>query len=194
MFLKSDYCKLVLKFMKAKLTKRLPKYVHYCNYENFNKQDFKLEVRGKLEVDVVDANYETSCNVYLSALKHGPIKTKMIRGNQAPHITKAHKKAVMKRSELKTKYLKNSTLENFNKFKKQKNFCSRLYKKERKMFLDKLDIKLVTDSKTFWTNIKPFLSHKISKSSKITLVEGDEIISANKNIAQKFDKFYRRSS
>ena len=118
----------------------------------------------------------------------------MIRGNQAPYITKAHKKAVMKRSELKTKYLKNSTLENFNKFKKQKNFCSRLYKKERKMFLDKLDIKLVTDSKTFWTNIKPFLSHKISKSSKITLVEGDEIISANKNIAQKFDKFYRRSS
>ena len=193
MFLKSDYRKLVRKFMKAKFTKGLPKYVHYCNYENFNEQDFKLEVRGKLEVDVVDANYETSRNVYLSALKHAPIKTKVIRGNQAPYITKAHKKAVMKRSELKTKYLKNSTWENFNKFKKQKNFCSRLYKKERKMFLDKLDIKLVTDSKTFWTNIKPILSHKISKS-KITLVEGDEIISANKNIAQKFVKFYRRSS
>ena len=72
MFLKSDYCKLVRKFMKAKFTKRLPKYVHYCNYENFNKQDFKLEVRGKLEVDFVDANYETSWNVYLSALSMDP--------------------------------------------------------------------------------------------------------------------------
>ena len=95
----------------------------------------------------------------------------------------------MKRSELKAKYLKKSALENFNKFRKQKNFCSRLYKKERRKFLDKLDIKLVTDNKKFQTNIKPFLIDKTSKSCKITLVEGDEIISADKFIAQKFDKF-----
>ena len=92
----------------------------------------------------------------------------------------------MKRSELKTKYLKNSTLENFTKFGKQKNLCNRLYKKDRKKFQDKLDIKLVTDNKTFWTTIKAFLSHKITKS-KITRVEGDEIISVDKDISQKFD-------
>ena len=79
-------------------------------------------------------------------------------------------------------------MENFNKFRKQKTFCSRLYKKERKEFLDKLDIKLVTDNKKFWTTIKPFLSHKVSKSSKIT---DDEIVSADKDIAQNFDKFYK---
>ena len=96
----------------------------------------------------------------------------------------------MRRSELKTKYLKNSTLQNLNKFRKQKDFCSKLYRKGKKKYLDKLDIKLVTDNKKFWTTIKPFLSHKVSKSSKITLVEGDEI-SANKDIAQKFDKFLK---
>ena len=122
--------------MKANFTKALPKYVHYHNYKNFNEQRFKLELRGKLEVDVVDANYETFHNVYLNVLnKHAPIKTKVIRGNQAPYITKAYRKAVMRRSELKTKYLKNSTLENFNKFRKQKNICSRLYKKRGKIFL-----------------------------------------------------------
>ena len=127
--------------MKAKFTKASPKYVHYCNYKNFNEQDFKLELRGKLEVDNVDANYETFHNVYLNALnKHALIKTKVIRGNKAPYITKAYRKAVMKRSELKPKYLNNSTLENFNIFRKQKNFCSRLYKKERKKLIDKLDI------------------------------------------------------
>ena len=126
--------------MKAKFTKASPKYVHYCHYKNFNEQDFRLELRGKLEVDVVDTNYETFHNVYLNVLnKDAPIKTKVIRGNQVPYITKAYRKAVMKRSELKTKYLKKST-ENFNKFREQKNFCSRLYKKERKKFLDKLDI------------------------------------------------------
>ena len=38
---------------------------------------------------------------------------------------------------------------------------------------------------------KSFLSQKITKSSKIILVEGDEIISADKDIAQKFDNFYK---
>ena len=46
--------------MKAKFTKAPPKYVHYRDYKNFIEQDFKLELRGKLEVDVADANYETS--------------------------------------------------------------------------------------------------------------------------------------
>ena len=85
-------------------------------------------MRSKLEVDIVDANYETFHNVYFNVLnKHAPIK-KVIRGNQALYITKAYRKAVMKRSKLKTKYLKNSTLENFKKVRQQKNFCSRLYK------------------------------------------------------------------
>ena len=98
----------------------------------------------------VDANYETFHNVYLNVLnKHAPIKTKVIRGNQVPYITKAYRNTVMKRSELKIKYLKNST-ENFNKFRKQKKFYRRLYKKERKKFLDKLDIKLVIDNKKIW--------------------------------------------
>ena len=156
----SDDHKLVTTVMKAKFTKASSKYVHYRNYKNFNEQDFKLELRGKLEVDVVDANYETFHNVYLNVLnKHAPIKTKVIRGNQAPYITKAHRKAVMKRSELKTKYLKNSIFENFSKFRKQKKICSRPYKRERKKFLDKLDTKLGTGSKKFWTTIKQFVSY-----------------------------------
>ena len=69
---------------------------------------------GKFEVEVVDANYDNFRNVYLKVLnKHAPIKTKVNRGNQAPYITKTYKRAVMKRFELTTKYLKNSTLEKF---------------------------------------------------------------------------------
>ena len=79
--------------MKANFTKALPKYVHYHNYKNFNEQGFKLELRGKLEVDVVDANYETFHNVYLNILnKHAPIKTKVISGNQTPYITNVNQK------------------------------------------------------------------------------------------------------
>ena len=53
-----------------------------------------------MEVDVVNANYKTFHNVYLNVLsKYDPIKTRVIRGNQAPYITKAYRKAVMKRFE-----------------------------------------------------------------------------------------------
>ena len=52
----SDHHKLVTTVIKAKFAKALPKYVHYRNYKNFNEQDFKFELRGKLEVDVADAN------------------------------------------------------------------------------------------------------------------------------------------
>ena len=45
--------------MKAKFTKPSPNFVHYRNHKNFNEQDFKLGLRGKLEVDVIDANYGT---------------------------------------------------------------------------------------------------------------------------------------
>ena len=100
----SGHRKLVTTVMKAKFKKALPKYVYYRNYKNFNEQDFKLELKGKLEVDVIDANYETFHNVYLNVLnKHALIKTKVIRGNQEPYITKPYRKAVRKRSELKTK-------------------------------------------------------------------------------------------
>ena len=131
--------------MTTKFTKASPKYVHYRNYKNFNKQDYKLELRGKLEVYVVDINYETFDNIYLNVLnKHAPIKAKEIRGNQEHYITKAYRETVMRRSELKAKYLKNSTLENFNKFRKQKNVCYRLYKKDRRKVISfglLLDIK-----------------------------------------------------
>ena len=106
----SNHHELVTAVMKAKFTKASSKCVHYHNYKNFNEQDFKLELRGKLEVDVIDASYETFHNVYLNLLKENtPIKTKVIRGNQASYITKAYRKAARKRCELKTKYLKNST-------------------------------------------------------------------------------------
>ena len=104
----SDHHKLVTTTKKKKFAKASPKYFRYHNYKNFHEQDFKLELRGKSQVDVVDANYETFHNVYLNVLyKHAPTKTKVIRGNQASYITKAYREAVMKRSELKPKYLKN---------------------------------------------------------------------------------------
>ena len=79
----------------------------------------------------------------------------------------------MRRSEAKYILKKFTQIQTFRNLG-NKIFCSRLYKKDRKKFLDKLDIKLVTlRTKNFWTTIKPFLSHNIQNLlNKITIVEG----------------------
>ena len=62
--------------------------------------------------------------------RHVPIKKKLIRANHAPFMTKALRKAIMRRSELRNKYLKKKTPESLRSYKKQKNFCSKFYKKK----------------------------------------------------------------
>ena len=105
-------------------------------------------------------------------------------------MTKALRKAIMERSELATKCHKIKSIEDYNNYKKQRNFCSKLYKKERKRFYDNLDITNTTDNKKFWKTVKPLLSDKARcRSSKINLVVNDEILSTDKEIAEAFNTY-----
>ena len=108
-------------------------------------------------------------------------------------MTKALRKAIMKRSELESKYVKNKTNENLKSYKKQRNFCSKLYKKERKKYYEMLDLKNVTDNKEFWKTVKPFLSDKVTTFPKISLVEKGEIISDESKVANSFSNFFENA-
>ena len=50
-------------------------------------------------------------------------------------MTKALPKAIMRRFEIETKYFNNSTSEYRSKYKKQKSFCSLLYKEREESLL-----------------------------------------------------------
>ena len=87
----------------------------------------------------------------------------------------------MKRSELESKYVKNKTSE-------QRNFCRKLYKKERKKYYERLDLNNVTDNKKFWKTVTPFLSDKVTTFPQITLVENDE-----SKVANSFSNFFENA-
>ena len=53
-----------------------------------------------------------------------------------------------------------------------------------------MNIKQVSDNKLFWKNIKPCVSDKGSSSSKITLVEGNEIVSNEEGIANIMNDYF----
>ena len=96
----------------------------------------------------------------------------------------------MRRSHLENVYYKNKSEKNFKAYKKQKNFCSRLYKK-RKRFFNYLNPSFVTDNKLFWKTIKPFFSNKENYGSQIKLVENDEVLQVDDLIAKELNKFFK---
>ena len=100
-------------------------------------------------------------------------------------------KAIMRRSYLENFHLKNRTESSLNAFKKHKNFCSRLYKKERKKFCNSLDPSLVKDNKLFLKTVKPCVSIKGDHGSNIQFVERNEILQDNQKIADELNTFFK---
>ena len=148
-----------------------------------------------MSTELVD-NYSLFENVFIEVLnRHDPIKKKIIRANHAPYVTKGFRKAIMKRSQLEKIYFKKRTQESFKKFKKQKNYCSRLYKRERERFFESIDSSKIADNKTFWKNIQPFFSEKRKTVNKITLVnENEDILSNNKVVADEINSFFKTAT
>ena len=75
-------------------------------------------------------------------------------------------------------------------YRKKNNFCSRLYKKERKKYYTRLAIRKVTDNKYFWKTMKPFLTDKGINSDKITLIENDKILDEDGEVAEILNNFF----
>ena len=97
----------------------------------------------------------------------------MVRANHATYESKALRKAIMKRSCLENIYFKKQDNHSLREQKKQKNYCSRLHKKERKIFLNNLNPKFVSDNKLFWKTVKPLFSSKDSYNANIKLTDKD---------------------
>ena len=96
----------------------------------------------------------------------------------------------MTRARFQNKFCKEKTEENRRDYNKQRNYCVTLLRKAKKGYYGNLDEKHVTDSKTFWKTVKPFLSDKTVNTPKIRLVEKDEIINNEEKISETFRTFF----
>ena len=140
-------------------------------------------------------NYDNFKERFMRVLeRHAPMKTKMIRGNNAPFMNKTLSKAFMCRSKLKNSFNKQPTKENERLYKTQRNVCVSLLKKEKKKYYNNLDLKLFEDNQTFWKRIKPSFSNKqIGLQRNITIVEKGNVISNKKEVAEKLNNFFVES-
>ena len=122
--------------------------------------------------------------------KHAPLKTKIIRANTVPFMNKNLSKHVMTRSRLKNKFNKDPYIVNEIAYKKQRNLCVNLFKRDKRVYYSTLNPSVVADNKKFWTAVKPLFSDKVKLRNKITLIEDENIFSEDKEVAEKLNIFF----
>ena len=119
--------------MSTHLVRLNPKKILYRNFKNFNEQSFLTDVENtnfNCDGEDPNRNYDNLVDTFIEIVdKHAPLKTKFLRGNEAPFMNKELRKAIYTRSRLKNKWNKNPTFENRAKYKKQRNKCVSLRKK-----------------------------------------------------------------
>ena len=92
-------------------------------------------------------------------------------------MTNEISKAIMTRTRLRNRFLKNRSNRNRDLFRKQRNLCVTLLRKSKKDYFSNLNEKQITDNKRFWKTVKPFLSNKVQSSERINLTdENDSLV------------------
>jgi len=191
----SDFHKSTLTVLKMHFKKQNAKIILYRDFRHFCSQAFHENIITTLSDTLNDAteldqleHFMQNANKILN--KHAPKKQKYIRANQGPFMNKALHKEIMKRSQLRNKFLKTRTETDRIAYNKQRNYCVSLTRKIKKDYYSTLDEKNVMDNKQFWKTVKPFLSDKTTNDNKIILVENDEILTDNLKIAETFNSYF----
>lgn len=105
-------------------------------------------------------------------------------------MTKELRKAIMHRSRLKNIKQRHPSEFNIFNYNQQRNRCLSILRATKKRFYDSIDGNQVTDNKKFWKTVRPFFSNKGPDSEKITLIENDELVRDDKEIAKIFNEFF----
>ena len=98
-----------------------------------------MDLEHKLEE--CPKHYEKFEKTFVNVLNaHAPKKTKVLRGNQKPHVDKNLCKAIMKCSKLKNKANRTKLQDYIAKYKKQRNLVVKLNRDSKLRYFDNIEI------------------------------------------------------
>ena len=98
----SDFHKMVITVMKTTFPKAEPKIVYYRDYKNFDIYNFRTDLREQLSKSPENDYFHFELTFLRVLEEHAPMKKKVLRANDKPYMTKVLRKAIMRRSALKT--------------------------------------------------------------------------------------------
>ena len=146
-----------------------------------------------LNIDITNAELVEFTSIVLSVLaKHEPIKRKYIRANNSAFMTKETKIAIMQRSKLRQKFLKERTNDSKHLYNRQRTLCVSLLRKTKSNCFKQLNNKVISDNKKFWQTISPLLSEKSFRKETIILKDSNRAITNNHELAETFNTFFSK--
>ena len=162
----SDCHKMVLTVMRAHYERLKPMKIQYRSYRNFNEKDFLRDL-GHMPFhkcnQMRDKENAYNCfkEIFTTVVdKHAPVKTRFLRGNQASFVNQELSKAIMRRSKLLNKFRKTKSDIDWNAYKKQRNKCVSIRRKNIREHFTKLCNNGGIANKNFLDTVKPFLTDK----------------------------------
>lgn len=191
----SDHHQLIHTMLKSTYIRQPPKNIVYRDYSNFDRevfqQDLEKSFNDNLNLNVDSSYYEIFEVIFEMVLnRHAPQKNKMIRGNEKPHMDKALKKAIMKRSQLKNVYKRSKCSSDWNAYKKQRNLVTNLNKKARISYFSSAVKSCSVEPKVFWKICKPFMSKQSISEVKIILATDEKVIQDDEKISNCFNEYF----
>ena len=113
--------------------------------------------------------YNKLTNILSNTLeKHAPLKSKTVKGNQAPFMNKELSKAIMKKSRLRNTHLKHPSRENFLAYKNIKNNSKKSLKQSKKKYIKDISNKGAATSKSVTQYLRHNLGYKKYKLFDVT--------------------------
>ena len=172
--------------------KKLASVISYRDFNSYCPNVFRAELNSILSFDLSFIDNDTFTQIVMDLLnKYCPIKLKYLRGNDSPFMTKDLRKAIMHRSKLRNKMNRLKTVEAFDEYRKQRNYCTSLLRKAKRSYFMKLNPSDIADNKKFWKSVKPLFSEKLARTSgKIKLLENGVIHDEDSSVAQEFGKYF----
>ena len=162
--------------------------MEYRDYKKFDNNAFRHDIE-KCSFNTADLKTFKE-TVFCIFNKLASMKRKYVRANEAPFMTKELHKAIMKRSRLRNKFLKNKNEINRNNYKVQRNYCKKLLKTTKKQYFNNLNTSKVTDNRTFWKTVVPLFTNKPSRGAKIILKEGNKNITNDSELCEVFNTYF----
>ena len=123
---------MMVSVFKTRFKNQKQKIVTYRDYKRFDNEKFRESLVTYLGTNK-NISYDAFENLVLQTLdKMAPIKQKYIRGNQSPFMNEDIHKAIMTRTRLRNRFLKEPTQMNRLAYKKQRNYCVSLMRQNKK--------------------------------------------------------------
>ena len=167
---------------------KLPPFmIRYRDYKKFDQIHFRNELFEKLsKINKGNLYSDMFEDIYIAPLD----KHVLLKRNISGRIIRT---TLPTRSRLRNKFLKNPNNLNRTNHTKYRDYCTRLFKKEKRDFYNNLDPKLISANRKFWKTIYPLFSEKHFSSNNITLLEGNEIVFKESDVAKTLNLFFSLS-